>query len=113
MSEVADLCRVEVGLQLHVESPYPPAVRQLDRKITAALLCRPLADPAFLLTEQADERGQPVIPIMVAGQRIDGLAVRWILAFGARAIEGTFHPMPVLLSRGNWIYLVAAKNREV
>ena len=63
--EVLDLRDIEIELELHVEAPDPPAMRQLDREIAARLRRGPLADPASLLAEQPDERGQAVVPVVV------------------------------------------------
>ena len=68
-AEVGDLGAVDVGVVLDVDAPQPMPVRQAEREVAAALLGLTPADPG-LLPEHAHEAGQPVVPVVVAGDRV-------------------------------------------
>ena len=65
--EPVELRLIHVGAHLHVESPEPRPMRQLDREVAAPLPRSPRADRTAL-AEPTQETRQTVIPVVVAGQ---------------------------------------------
>ena len=91
--EVVDLGRVDVGVELDVDADQPPPLRQLDREVAAPLLGPPAADPPAL-AEEPQERGQAVVPVVVAG---DGEQRRRLVGVGERRVVGALGPLLVRL----------------
>ena len=70
LAEVLELRSVDVRVELGVDAPEPPRLRQAERKVAPALARPPRADPAAL-REEAHEARQPVVPVVVAGNRVE------------------------------------------
>jgi len=86
LEEVRLLRRVDARVERDVDSPQPPAIRQLRGKVAAALHEPPAAEKAAL-TEFAHEVGESVIPIVIAGNR-EQTGRRVPRGGGKRAAEG-------------------------
>jgi hypothetical protein len=73
LAEVLDLRDIEVALKLAIAGDQPPVVWQLQDEVTAALSRPPASKAAFanVGTEQPRKRGESVVPVVVAGHRIN------------------------------------------
>src|SRR4029450_11331796 len=109
-AEELQLGLVHVHVELDVDAPQPPVVRQLDREVAAALPGGPAAYPA-VLGKQPQEAGEPVVPVVVAGDRVH----RGVLAHGPRqgGPERPLEAVLVVLGAGARIHLVAAEHQDV
>ena len=68
-AEVGELRLVDVGVELDVDRPEPPAVGELDGEVAALLRRLPGPDP-LVAAEDPHEVRQPVVPVVVAGDRV-------------------------------------------
>ncbi len=83
--EIVALAVVEVIGELDVGTPNPPIVRKFDRKIAAVLVAAPAAelrtkaagDAIAGGTEEGAERGEAIVPIVIAGNG-EELALRFV-----------------------------------
>src|SRR5438876_1155366 len=66
LPEVIQLTHVDLGLELHIHAPEPPAARQEKGEVAALLQRLPLANPPPSV-EQPGEADEAVVPVMVAG----------------------------------------------
>ena len=101
-------------MQLSVTADQPPSVRQLDGEVAAALAGPPAGETAAadVGAEQAGERRQPVVPVVVAGHGVDVRAlVREVVAEGGGV--GRDQPPLVLLAARRRVDLVAAEHQQV
>ena len=72
LAEVLQLRVVDVRALLGVDREQPPPLRQLQREVAAGLGGVPAADRGAVAGgEDAQERGQPVVPVVVSGQRVE------------------------------------------
>ena len=110
LAEEVELGLVDEHVELDVDAPQPPAVRQLDREVAAALAGAPAADPA-VLAEQAQEPGEPVVPVVVAGDGVHGGVVAH--RPGQCGPERPLEPVLVVLGAGARVHLVAAEHQDV
>ncbi len=116
--EVVDLSDVEVFRELDIGAPDPPLVRQLQRPVAAVLLALPAADqvaaalgqPVARGAEQAVERLQTVVPVVIAGN-CEQLALR--LVAGQREGIGVLQPLAVFRPGRLRIALVAAHDQDI
>jgi hypothetical protein len=114
LAEVLDLRHVEVALQLAVAAHQPPAVRQLQHEVAAALARPPAgeAPAADVRAEQPRERRQAVVPVVVAWHGVD---VRPLRRHGVAEGGGIRRDQPALvfLTARRRIHLVAAEHQHV
>ncbi len=108
-AEVVELWRVDVAAELGVDGNEPPAVREFDREVAAALLGFPAADVA-LLGEDAQERRQAVVPVVVAWQGEERRRVRRFRQGGAVRALGA---ILVRRRRSGRVHLIAAHHQQV
>ena len=107
LPEEQPLRLVDVGAELGVQPDQPPALGQLDDEVAARLAGAPPADlPA--LAEQPHERGQPVVPVVVARQRDQQ---RRVVGHWEGGAVGPAQPVLVLGRGGGGIDLVAAEHQ--
>ncbi len=73
LAEVLHLRHVEVALQLAVAAHQPPAMRELQHEVAAALARPPAgeATTADVGAEQPRERREPVVPVVIAGHGVE------------------------------------------
>ena len=73
LAEVLDLRDIEIALKLAIAGDQPPVVWQLQDEVTPALPRPPArkAASANVGTEQPRKRGESVVPVVVAGHRIN------------------------------------------
>ena len=109
--EVAELRVVDVGVELGVERPQPAALGELDREVAAGLHGLPGADRA-LRAELAHEARQPVVPVVVAGQREEQRALRR-REEGKRGVERRDELLLVGVPLGGGIDLIAAEDQDL
>ena len=131
-AEVGELLGVDRRVELAVHRPQPPPRRQLHREVAAGLERAPAADVVALvarghrdellarprvalhpgLAEVAAEGGQPVVPVVVAGQRHHRREVDHLVEDRRRA-QHLVEPLFVLQRRGHRVHLVAAEHQQV
>jgi hypothetical protein len=112
--EVLDLRRVDVRLQLPVRAQQPPAVGQPQREVAARLPRGPAREPssADIGHEEAGERAQPVVPVVIAG---DGEDVRRLFrkVVAERRVVGHHQPAIVRFATRRGIDLVTTEDEQV
>ena len=108
--EVLELGLVDEAAGLDVDAPQPPVVRQLHGPVAAGLVGPPAADPAAL-AEQAQEPGEPVEPVVVAGDGVQRRVGRRGPRQGRppRALQ----PALVVVGAGRRVHLVAPEHEDV
>jgi hypothetical protein len=111
-AEVLELPVVEVRVELDVDGPDPPVVRQLHREVAAPLARHPVADAALGGAEHAQEADEAVVPVVVAGQRVQlGLVGR--VGFRQRGRERADEAVLVGDRVGERVDLVAAEQQHL
>ncbi len=111
LGEVVELTRVEVGVELDVDRPQPPPVREPEREVAAALARAPAADPA-LAAEHPQEAREAVVPVVVARNGAQVGSGLLVLA-PQRGGEGPEEVVLVGLDRRRRIHLVAAEDQQL
>jgi hypothetical protein len=114
--EVVQLGLVDEGVGLDVDAPEPPPVRELDREVAAGLSRAPAADPPAL-PELAQEPRQPVVPVVVAWNRVE-TRVGGVVGIKGRGPRQRGPPRPleavlVALGAGGGVDLVAPEHHEL
>jgi hypothetical protein len=104
---------VDVRPELLVDREQPPVGGQLDREVGPPLLGAPTADvPVLAPREQAQEGGEPVVPVVVAGQgEQGGLRARDRRLGQCRAV-GPLHPALVGVAAGQRVDLIATHQQQ-
>jgi hypothetical protein len=110
LAEVPDLRVVDVRAELGVDTDQPPALRQLHHEVAAGLHRAPRAERAAL-REEPQERGEPVVPVVVAGQCHEHRR-RVHRAGPERRAVGPLHPVLVAGRGRRRVDLVAAENQQ-
>ena len=106
--EVIELAGVDVGAQRHVDRPQVPVVRQSQGEVAAGLGAPPAADPPTL-AELLDEARQPVVPVVVAGDREQPPRIPCPRQHRAERAD---QPVAVLLHGRERVCLVPAQNEH-
>ena len=110
--EVLQLGRVDVRPELRVDSEQPPAVRELDREVRPRLRRPPATDPVLAVTrEQAQEGGQAVVPVVVAGQGVQRRLGYVRRGYRQGRLVRPLRPVLVLLVARRRVHLVAAHDQ--
>ena len=108
--EVGELRAVDVGVELDVGRPEPPAIGEPEGEVAALLLGPPAPDPVAL-AEKAHEARQPVVPVVVAGDRVHVRLVGLGDKRQGRPI-GTHEPVPIGVPVRRRVDLVTAEHEQ-
>ena len=101
MLEIVDLRLIDIAFELAVRAPHPPVAGQRDGEIAARLLGLAPADDLALAAdaeivlladdaaaaEQAEEGVEAVIPVVIAGDRVEMRPVRLVVGPARRAVR--------------------------
>ena len=110
--EVLELLGVEVGVELDVDRPEPPLVRQPQREVAGRLAGPPAPDPAVSAAEHAQEAREPVVPVVVS-RHCPYVRGRLGLAAVERCGERAEEVILVGLDRGGGVDLVSAQHEQL
>ena len=110
LAEVLELRPVEVGVELDVGRPKPPAVGQAKDEVAATLTRPPRSNPGAL-GEEAREARQAVVPIVVAGNREEMRHFVLGEVRESRAV-GADEAVAVRLPARTWIDLIASEDER-
>ncbi len=111
--EVVELRLVDVRAELRINREQPPPSRQPDGEVTTGLPAAPAADLfSTVASEQSQEGTEPVVPVVVARQRIQrGRALRRRVR--QRGLVRPDRLVVITAAGGRRIDLVAAHHQEM